>query len=267
MAAHARQQAAAAVVALILGISLTGCGGNDKPTKRTSAVCPTLLPQPTMSIPLSSIHLNVYNAAGKEDMASEVSTELKWRGLKIISIGNDPISDQRATPKTAEIRYGKGGKQIALTLATQIKDATLYKDDRTNPSVDLVIGTHFKLVPVPPPPPRDVTVNVYNTTYHAGWATDIAGKLKKRGFNIAEYGNEPHGRFFPDDSAVIFYGKQGEPAARRVALSFKNPTMKELPNREGTVIDVDLGNKFTSLVPVAQATPKPTPKPTAPTCK
>ncbi|TWP33968.1 LytR C-terminal domain-containing protein [Leekyejoonella antrihumi] len=265
MAAHARRQALTVVVALTLGVTLAGCGG-DAPAKRSSAVCPTLLPRPTMSIPLSSIHLNVYNAAGRNNFASQISTELKWRGLKIISLGNDPISDQRSTPKTAEIRYGNGGKQIALTLATQVKDATLYNDHRTNPSVDLVLGTHFQLVPVPPPPASKVTINVYNTTYHSGLATQVAGEMRKRGFTVDSYGNEPQGRFWPDDVAVIMYGAQGEPAARRAALSFKGARLLPI-QRTGTVVDVELGNKYTSLVPVAQATPKPTPKPTAPACK
>lgn len=245
---------------------LAACGGPDKAGSPTSAACPTSLPTPKMSIKLSTIHLNVYNATGKADRASEVATELKWRGLKIISIGNDPDSGEQATPKTAEIRYGKTGRQIALTLATQIVNPVLQKDDRTNPSVDLVIGKNFKLVPVPPPPPKKVTINVYNTTYHAGWATKIAAQMKKRGFKVKSYGNEPHGRFFPHDSAVIFYGKRGEPAARRVALAFKDPKMKEMSDRDSAVVDVDLGNKFTNLVPEAEATPTPTPTPSKPRC-
>ncbi len=266
MAAHAgRRRVAVAVAIAASATTLVACGGSDKPAAPTSAACPTSLPQPSMPIKLSTIHLNVYNSTGKADLASEVSTELKWRGLKIISIGNDPISDRRATPKTAEIRYGKGGKQIALTLATQIKDPVLHKDGRTNPSVDLVIGDHFELVPVPPPKPAKVTVNIYNTTYHSGWATKVADAFKKRHFTVEKYGNDPQGRFWPKDSAVIFYGKQGEPAARRVALQFKNPKMKQI-DRKGTVVDVDLGNKFTSLVPVAKATPKPTPTHTKPSC-
>lgn len=266
MAAHVGRRRIAVVVALAAGGSLlVACGGSDDPAAPTSAACPTVLAQPTMSIKLSTIHLNVYNATGEADLASDVATELKWRGLKIISVGNDPDSDHRATPKTAEIRYGKGGKQIALTLATQIKDPVLHKDDRTNPSVDLIIGDHFKLVPVPPPKPSKVTVNIYNTTYHSGWATKVAGEFEKRGFTVEKYGNDPHGRFWPKDSAVIFYGKQGEPAARRVALQFKDAHMKQI-DRESTVVDVDLGNKFTSLVPVAKATPKPTPTHTKPSC-
>lgn len=219
-----------------------------------------------MSVSLSSIHVNVYNATGKADLASDVANHLKWRDVQIISVGNDPISDERATPKTAEIRYGKMGRQIALTLATQVKDPVLHQDDRTNPSVDLVIGKHFKLVPVPPPPASEIKVNVYNTTYHPGWGTKIADEFKDRGFKVQNYGNEPHGRFWPKDAAVILYGEKGEPAARRVALSFENPRMKELPNRDSAVVDVDLGNKFSHLVPEDEATPTPTPTPTEPSC-
>lgn len=256
-----RAVSATAAAALLLPM-VAACSSAD-PRHTTTSSCSLPAATPTMKIPLSSIHANVWNASGQNGLAASVANQLHWRGLQIISTGNDPTNEQ--APEHAEIRYGAVGKQIALTVAEQIKDAQLEQDDRTNPSVDIVIGTHFALVPVPPPAPSRITINVLNAFVIPGTASEVATQMRKRGFHVATVGNTKD--FYPDNAVIVRYGLRGEPAARRVALQFRDVKMIE-DHRKDATVDVVIGSKWTdgAVVPAAQATPKPTPSSPSPTC-
>ncbi|WP_188836253.1 LytR C-terminal domain-containing protein [Flexivirga endophytica] len=255
---------AGATVAIALTMpALVACTtGNHHDTATES--CLNAPSTPTMKIALNTIHANVWNAGGKAGQAASVASQLTWRGVHVIDTGNDPKGGQ--PPKHAEIRYGANGKQIALTLAQQIKDAKLEQDDRTNPSVDVVIGEKFALVPVPPPKPSKVTVNVLNAFVIPGTAGQLSALLTKRGFHVAKVGNTSD--FYPDHAVIIRYGTQGEPAARRAALQFKDVRMLN-DHRKGTKVDVVIGSKWkdSAIVPVAKATvPPKSPSPTSSKC-
>ncbi|WP_169333385.1 LytR C-terminal domain-containing protein [Demetria terragena] len=241
---------------------LAACSGDSDDAATPTPSCPKPVPEPAASIKHNTIYLNVVNAGSKAGLAGDTSTQLEWRGFNVLETTNQDLTDN-AQPKTAEIRYGPAGRQIALTVAAEIENPTLVKDERTDPTVDLLIGTQFKLKPVPPPAPSAITANIYNTTYKPGLAGDTAKLLKQRGFKIAESGNDPGGSYFPNDVVLIRHGERGEPAARRMALQFPDARLQE-DRREGTDVDAILGSKFTSLVPVAKATAPPAKKPTPP---
>lgn len=247
----------------LLTISLAACSGASTPTSSKPPICPSSLPAPAYSVPLSQIYLNVYNASSIDGLASKAASELTWRGAHVIKTGNDPNPDDRPVPKAVEIRYGKNGRQIALNLASQVQNAVLYQDDRTNPTIDLVLGDSFKFVPVPPPVSSKVTVNVYNTTFRSGLSGQIASELKARGFNVAANGNDPRGGYFPEDTAIIRYGEHGEPAARRVQLAVAGSRLVK-DGRQDTSVDLVIGSKFDALVPEAEATVPPEPTATKP---
>lgn len=254
-----RSTRGSAVVAGALCVSaiLAGCGGSAEPT-RSSTASPTCSPlaKPSVAIAPSTIPLRIFNASDTAGLAQDVAIEMKSRQFRVLTAGNYTAS---ATPAAyATITYGAIGKQIALTVAQQVKNPTLVQDDRTDPSVDLVLGPKFALIPVPPPAASHVQLNVYNTTAISGLAGDAAKQFKARGFKVLDSGNDPAGRFWPDDTAVVLHGKEGEPYARRVALQIKGARLVE-DDRTGTVVDLDLAAKFTGLVPVAQATPAPSP--------
>lgn len=257
-----RRVAGATVVMALTLPAVAGCSSTNA-GHATPESCLTAATVPTMKIALNSIHANVLNAGGKAGQAASVASQLTWRGVHIISTGNDPSGG--APPKHAEIRFGPNGKQIALTLAQQIKGAKLTQDDRSNPSVDVVIGTKFALVPVPPPPPSKVTVNILNAFVIPGTAGDLGATMRKRGFKTDKVGNTSD--FYGKESVVIRYGIRGEPAARRVALQFKKPTMEQ-DHRKSTTVDVVIGSKWKDsvIVPAAQATVPPTPSPTSAKC-
>ncbi|WP_265443059.1 LytR C-terminal domain-containing protein [Flexivirga meconopsidis] len=262
---HSTRRAVVAATAIALATTtITACGGSDSGSKKADAptTCvPT--PTPTMKIGLSTIYTNVWNAGGKDGLAASVSQQLGWRGIHVIDTGNDPKAGETKEPTYAEIRYGPNGRQIALTLATQVKNAKLVQDERTNPTVDLVLGTKFALIPMPPPPASSVTVNVYNAYVLPGTAGKLAAEMRKRGFKIGEVGNDPKRGYFPDNPTAIRYGSQGEPAARRVKLQVKDAKMVN-DGRKGTTIDLLIGSKWTddAVIPAAQATVPPSPSPT-----
>lgn len=258
-----RRVAGAAVVMALTLPAVVGCSSAN-PGHSTTESCLTAATDPTMKIALNSIHANVWNAGGKSGQAASVASQLTWRGVHIISTGNDPNGG--GPPKHAEIRFGPNGKQIALTLAQQIKDAKLTQDDRSNPSVDVVIGTKFALVPVPPPPPSKVTVNVFNAFVIQGTAEQVASTLRKRGFHVDKIGNDTS-HFYPDHAVIIRYGTRGEPAARRVALQFHDVKMVK-NGRSSATVDVVIGSKWTdgAVVPAAKATAPPKPSPTSAKC-
>jgi hypothetical protein len=116
-------------------------------------------------------------------------------------------------------------------------------------------GSGFSsLAPRPPvdmPRPGNVRVNVYNATWRPGLAKDVRTQLAARGFKPATMGNDPDGAFLPVDSAWVRYGKDQYLEAKLLAQHFPGAVLKEV-DREGTVLDVVLGNRFTALTPVAE---------------
>lgn len=249
--------AAAVFVALFACSAVTACGSSDEPkASATGKTTCTPLPKPTAVIAPSTVPVRVFNASDTGGLAQDIAIELRARQFRVLSAANY-TGDATPAPY-AMIIYGSIGRQVALTLAQQIKNPQLVEDNRVDPSVDLVLGTKFALIPVPPPAPSRVQLNVYNTTAITGLASDVANQLTARGFKVLNTGNDPAGHFWPNDTAVILYGKAGEPYARRVALQIKGSRMVE-DDRSGTVVDLTLGVKWDGLVPVAQATPKPSP--------
>lgn len=242
---------------------LAGCGGSAGGQSPTTKSCPAPVPQPSKKIKPSSIYLDIVNASATGGLGGKTAVQFEWRGFHVLDTRNQDVTDGRPTPKTAEIRYGDAGRQIALTVATQLANPELVKDDRADPTVDVVLGEKFKLNPVPPPPAKDVSVNVYNTTFRGGLSGEVSKKLKTRGFTIKETGNDPNKSFLPKDTVLIRHGERGEPYARRVALQFKGARLVQ-DGRETTEVDVAIGNKYKSLVPEAEATPPPTKKPKPP---
>jgi hypothetical protein len=177
---------------------------------------------PTMAITARMIHLNVWNASGESGQAAAIAQQLKYRGFNIIATGNDPDGE---SPSVAIIRYGPNGKQIALTLLKQVPGATLEEDNRSDPSVDLVIGPDIKLTPRPMPPAASV--------------------LRARGFKVGTVSGSTD--WFADSAVVIQYSQQGEPAAERVKLQFKNPTMQQSLS-SGNTVDIYIAAKYYDTV-------------------
>src|SRR5207342_1164627 len=87
--------------------------------------------------------VNVLNGTGRRGLAQSVSREMRARGFRIRSIGND--TSIRPGKPTAVVRYGPGGLLMARTVAAQIRGTVvLTNDKRQNATVDLIIQPPFR---------------------------------------------------------------------------------------------------------------------------
>nr|WP_237535994.1 LytR C-terminal domain-containing protein [Streptomyces sp. SID3343] len=164
------------VIAIVVGLVVLATAGwgvyhftsDEKDAK--AAACPTAPPvaPPTTAAPLpeaATITVNVYNATKRAGLAKSVSETLKTRGFVIGKVTNDPLNQPIAA--SAEIRHGFPGATPAKVVAAQVAGSTDKEDQRTDGSVDLVIGDGWKdlstpeavaaILSPPPPPPAPST--------------------------------------------------------------------------------------------------------------
>lgn len=112
--------------------------------RRTCPVPST--PPPVVAPP--AVKVNVYNATDKRGLASRVAAELKRRGFHVGKVDNDPL--KRQVTGAAEVRSSSAGAGAARTVSAQVGTVVAVPDQRTNSSVDLVLGAAFvRLQPVP----------------------------------------------------------------------------------------------------------------------
>jgi len=103
--------------------------------------CPA--PQPTQPVvPPSRVKVHVYNATDRSGLAATTAEELRRRGFRIKTIGND--SSKRTVTGPAEVRHGAAGTDAARTVAAQVGDIASVPVKRGNASVDLVLGAAFR---------------------------------------------------------------------------------------------------------------------------
>ena len=90
--------------------------------------------------------------------------------------------------------------------------------------------------------PRDVTVQVSNSTAKSGLATKASSQLKRQGFRVKS----------PDDyakslkSTTVFFSRGNEQAAATVAATFANSKVERITGI-GQVVQVVLGSDFASV--------------------
>lgn len=267
VARHARwrrRRHAAVLVALVLALVCVlvyvltyNRNLGERPTAAPSPTCTAA--QPTPSVPPRLVHLRVVNATDEGGLADRVANRLEKRHFHVIDVAN--YHGDHPVTGVGQVVFGAIGRNVATTVAHEVDGRVkMVKDDRVDPSVDLVLGPRFgDLVKLPPAKPGTFTVNVYNTTYHAGWASDVAAALKKRGFKVGKVGNYSA---IPKAPVEIHYGINGDPAARRLALQFKGAELVK-DGRNGTSVDLLIGNDYTTMVPRAHATPTPTATPSS----
>lgn len=257
------------VLVMSAALTLTGCSGSNSKAK-ASPTCPGVNATPSRTVAWSSMYANIYNASDTKGEGEAVATQLKWRGLNVLSVANDPLADSRPVPKYAEIRYGASGRTIALNIAQQIPHANLYQDSRTNPTVDIVIGNKFVLTPRPPAAINTVKVHVYNTTFQSGLAATVNEQLLPLGYKSDAQKSDR--AYYPKDAAVIVYDEQGLPDAQRLAMNIKGARLLQDTNANlnlnGTDVRLYLGSLWSTNGGVLQgssASPSPSTSP-APSC-
>ena len=109
----------------------------------SAAACSPPAPSPMLppALPPSEVTVNVFNATGRMGLAAEVASELRARGFVVAAVSNDPLT--RTVMGVAELRHSTPGDAAARTVAAQVQGATVAPDQRTDASVDLVMGTAY----------------------------------------------------------------------------------------------------------------------------
>jgi len=93
--------------------------------------------------------------------------------------------------------------------------------------------------------PRDVTLNVYNTTDHTGLAATVARAMEKQGFLVATIDNDPLGKTIPS-LGEIRHGPSGAASAVLAAAWLPGAAVVK-DDRMDASVDLVLGNKFRTL--------------------
>ncbi|MCT1620165.1 LytR C-terminal domain-containing protein [Janibacter hoylei] len=222
----------------------TGLIGSETPT-----CAPIVEPAPERD----SFDIQLLNSNDTDGLGTDVARELTLRDFSITSVGN---ADSSVYVKgAATIYYGPEGRDNALLLQKQIPGSKVWNDARPGDSVQLVLGYGFdKLVSEPEPPlpaPSEITLNVYNTTWQEGLASEVAGDLKDRGFKVKATGNDPKMSFLEDEVAIIRFGPEGQRAAKRLAQHVEGVQLQK-DDRTTNKVDLVLGNKWDDLKPASQ---------------
>lgn len=92
---------------------------------------------------LADTRLRVLNASGQGGQAAEVSGTLRDMGFAQPTAANDPVYTGTRLSCHGQIRFGQAGEAAAATAWLVAPCAELYRDGRTDDSVDLAIGTEF----------------------------------------------------------------------------------------------------------------------------
>lgn len=90
--------------------------------------------------------------------------------------------------------------------------------------------------------PKDVTVQVSNSTGQNGLGSTTATELQQHGFNVTTPDDYPE--VLP--ATTVFFSPGNEQAAATVASSFANPTIERV-NGKGDVVQVVLGSDFNQV--------------------
>ena len=109
-------------------------------TPRAVVSCPPPASTPT-TVPATQVRVNVYNATDRRGLAARVATELRKRGFRVGKVDNDPA--KRTVTGAAEVRHSTVGGDAARTVAAQVGAVVAVPDQRTDASVDLVLGAAF----------------------------------------------------------------------------------------------------------------------------
>jgi len=92
---------------------------------------------------LADTKIRVLNASGQGGQAGEVSGTLRDLGFAAPTAANDPIYAGSRLSCQGQIRFGQSGRAAAAATWLVAPCVELYQDDRTDDTVDLVIGTDW----------------------------------------------------------------------------------------------------------------------------
>lgn len=92
---------------------------------------------------LADTRIKVLNASGQGGQAAEVAGELRDLGFSEPTAANDPVYANTRLECQGQIRFGPSGRAAAAAVWLVAPCTELFADQRTDPGVDLAIGTQF----------------------------------------------------------------------------------------------------------------------------
>lgn len=105
-----------------------------QPIKCTPGAGAITLPKP------AAVSVNVINGAGRDQLATQVSTQLKSRGFAV----GKPDTAASTLPGTGQIQFGTAGKAGATLLSYYLPGATMVAQNRGDAAITLLLGTGYK---------------------------------------------------------------------------------------------------------------------------
>ena len=123
-----------------------GWVGTSAPKPVTSAACDeaTL----TRVVTPGTVTVNVYNSTSREGLAASVAKSLRAQGFRVAIVGNDPLG--MSIQGVGAVRRGPTGALGATLAATRLAGAKVVPDNRTDATVDIVLGDKFRALSAPP---------------------------------------------------------------------------------------------------------------------
>jgi hypothetical protein len=143
-----------AILAVLIVATVVAAGArwwwtNNSDTEATAPSrhsCPPTQPASTV-VAARDVHLNVYNATKRRGLAGEVAKQLRKRGFVVAKIENDPTG--RKVTGIAEVRANTSSSAAVRTVGAQVASYAAVRDQRKDPSVDLVLGAAFRTLRTP----------------------------------------------------------------------------------------------------------------------
>ncbi len=123
-----------------------GWVGDRVPKPVASPACEAVTP--VRAVKPGAVTVNVYNATNRQGLAASVAKLLRAQGFKVREVANDPLDRQIAG--VGEVRRGPTGEAGAILVATRHQGAKVVRDERTDATVDLVLGEKFTALRAPP---------------------------------------------------------------------------------------------------------------------
>jgi LCP family protein required for cell wall assembly len=115
-------------------------------TKPSPSASPSPSPSgPKLTVPPSSISVNVLNGTGQNGLAHKVEAALQAQGFQIASVGDA----SKSTYKSTVVQYGSQKVQSSQTVAASIPGAIRQADPTAGSTVTVIVGANYtKVVPV-----------------------------------------------------------------------------------------------------------------------
>jgi hypothetical protein len=92
-------------------------------------------------------NLNVFNSTNRDALAAQTAAQLRQRGFTIDLVTNDPLKSGLTI--AAQVRGAKSEVAELREVAAQVPGAQIETDARTDPSVDLTLGSGFTTLAAP----------------------------------------------------------------------------------------------------------------------